>query len=342
VPDQTPQMPIVDVHAHVVSPEMLDGITQSGSSSRPRLAHDEQGTYLLQGEERRFGPHPKALDDMELRLADMDRQGVDVQLLAAPPMLFGYGESPEVGLGVSRAINTALVGAARTLPQRFQVLADLPMGDPALAAAEVVRLAAEPLVRGVQLGTHVGTQHLDEPAFEPVWSALEAANLAVLLHPYAMNSLGWPRRYHLGNLIGNPVESTVAIAALIFGGVIRRHEKLRFVVVHGGGAVPYLIGRWDHGWECRPEARLHIDEPPSKYLTRFYIDTVTHDRLSLEFLGRRVGWDRIVIGTDHPFDMAEDDPVRVVRDLALPQADEVKVLAGNAAALLRPVEGRAG
>jgi aminocarboxymuconate-semialdehyde decarboxylase len=333
-------MLVTDVHAHAVSAEMAEAIGDAGASARPTLVEAQEGTFIQLGEQVRFGPHPRALIDMEARLSDMDRQGVDVQALAVPPMLFGYKEPPEIGLAVTRAINSGLLGIARGRPDRFQVLADLPLGDPAAAAAEVKLLAQEPLVRGVQIGTHVGTQHLDDPAFEPVWAALEESNLAVLLHPYAMNALGWPRRYHLGNLIGNPVESTVAVAALIFGGVLERHPKLRFVVVHGGGAAPYLIGRWDHGWECRPEARQHIAEPPSKYLGRFFIDMVTHDRLSLEMLGRRVGWDRVVLGTDHPFDMAEHDPVGRVRALGLSEVDEAKVLSHNAEALLRPLPNK--
>jgi aminocarboxymuconate-semialdehyde decarboxylase len=330
-------MPVTDVHAHAVSAEMAEAIADAGASVRPALIEDQEGTYLQLGEKMRFGPHPRGLVDMEVRLSDMDRQGVDVQALAVPPMLFGYKEPPEIGLAVTRAINSALLKIARVRPDRFQVLADLPLGDPAAAAVEVNLLASEPLVRGVQIGTHVGTQHLDDPAFEPVWAALEESNLAVLVHPYAMNALGWPPRYHLGNLIGNPVESTVAIATLIFGGVLSRHPGLRFAFVHGGGAAPYLIGRWDHGWECRPEARQHIDEPPSKYLCRLFIDIVTHDRLSLEMLGRRVGWDRVVLGTDHPFDMAEHDPVGRVRALGLAEADEARVLYRNAEALLRPL-----
>jgi aminocarboxymuconate-semialdehyde decarboxylase len=332
-------MSVIDVHAHFISQQMVEAVAATSTTARPVFVEDEHGRVLQIGAKKRIGPMPEAVGNAALRIDDMDRQGVDVQLLAVPPMLFGYEQEPEVSIEISRAVNLALIDTASRCPDRFQVLGNLPMQDPAASVEEARLLATEPLVRGVQVGSHVEDRNLDEPMFEPVWQALEELDLAVLIHPYAMAGVGGLRRYYLGNLVGNPAESTVAIAALIFGGVLERHPRLRFVFVHGGGFAPYQIGRWDHGWKWRPEAREHIDRPPSEYLGRLYFDSLTLDPLSLELLGRRVGWDHVVLGTDHPFDMSEPDPIGALRALGLPTADEERVLSLNAEVLLRPMAG---
>jgi aminocarboxymuconate-semialdehyde decarboxylase len=330
-------MPVIDVHAHFVSQDMVEAVAATRTASPPLFIHDEHGRSLQVGAKRRIGPMPEAVSNAAVKIDDMDRQGVDVQLLAVPPMLFGYEQTLEASVEISRAVNLGLIETASHRPDRFQVLGNLPMQDAAASVEEARRLAAEPLVRGVQIGSHVEDRHLDELMFEPVWQALEDLDLAVLVHPYAMAGVGGLRRYYLGNLVGNPAESTVAVAALIFGGVLERHPGLRFVFVHGGGFAPYQIGRWDHGFEARAEAREHIDRHPSEYMNRLYFDSLTLDALSLELLGRRVGWDHVVLGTDHPLDMGETDPVGALRVLGLPAADEQAVLSLNAEVLLRPV-----
>lgn len=331
-------MPVTDIHAHIVPaglPERLQSVGMANSFTLKPV--DDEMLIFEYANGKRHGPIPNGLVDVEQRLRDMDAQGVDVQVLATAPMLFAYSEPPNIGVEVSRLTNDAILAVAEERPDRFQVFASLPMQDPSAAVTEINRCAAEDAVRGVQIGTNIAGQNFDEPSLDPVWAALEEHDMPALLHPWSplagADRLG---HYHLSNLIGNPLDTTVAIASLTFGGVLARHPRLRIGTVHGGGYWPYQTGRWDHGFEWRPEAKVNISVPPSTYYPQIYCDSLTHDRLSLRFLGERVGWDHVMVGTDYPFDMAERDPVGEVRAMKLDGLTERGILEENVAAFLRP------
>jgi aminocarboxymuconate-semialdehyde decarboxylase len=274
----------------------------------------------------------------------MDRQGVDLQVIAIPPPNFHYHVPAPVGSDFARIQNDHLIALSASQPDRLHVFATLPLQDVGTALAELDRIAVEPRVRGVQIGTNIDGVDLDDSRWETIWEALEERGLAVWLHPDQRSIAGSDRlaRYYLQNLIGNPLESTIAMARLIFGGVVERHSRLRFGFVHGGGFSPYQIGRWDHGWGCRSEPRQVIGAtPPGEYLRRFYFDSLTHDPLSLDLLGRRVGWDHVVLGSDYPFDMASADPVGAVDQLSLAAGERKALLEDNAHRFLRPLpEGK--
>jgi aminocarboxymuconate-semialdehyde decarboxylase len=276
--------------------------------------------------------------DVDLRLADMKSRRVERQVLAVPPPQFHYHVDAQVGIDFARIQNDSTLDLSDQYPQQFHVFATLPLQAPQASIRELYRVASHPRVRGVEIGTNVNGVNLDAAEFEPLWSALEELDLPVWIHPDQRSIAGSERlqSYYLVNLIGNPLESTIALACLIFGGVLERHPKLRFGFVHGGGFAPYQTGRWDHGWECREEPRVHLPNPPTSYLQRLFFDSLTHDRASLEFLGRRVGWQQVVLGSDYPFDMASDDPVGAVEELGLDGDDEAGILGGNAERLLRP------
>lgn len=332
-------MAVVDIHAHILSEELLDAMAAAGMRKAPRLEpHDDDTVVLAFAGGGRFGPIPIDLIDVDRRLRDMDVQGVDIQVVAAVPMLFAHDEPPAVGAAITQLTNDSLLALAAAHPERLQVLASLPMQDAQAAIAEVERVAAHDTVRGVQIAPHVAGANLDDPTLFDLWAALEQRHLPVLVHPCPPVIAGERlTRYHLSNLIGNPMDSTVAIASLIFGGVLEACPDLRFGFVHGGGYSPYQIGRWDHGWKHRPEARVHIDAPPSTYYRRMYFDTLTHDTDALRFLGTSVGWDHVIVGTDYPFDMSDRDPVRSVTSVGLTASQERLVLEDNAAAFLRPM-----
>jgi aminocarboxymuconate-semialdehyde decarboxylase len=334
-------MPTYDVHAHVIVREALDEMRASHPDSAPTL-HEADGAFWLTypGRRARLGPIPAGMFDVQLRLADMDRQRVDVQLLSVAPPNYHYHVAADVGNAFAQIQNDAMVRMAEKQPDRFAVFATLPLQDPDMALAEVARMAAHGRIRGVQIGTNVNKRNLDDAALEPVWAALADADLPVWVHPDQRGIAGEERlsQYYLANLIGNPLESTIAMGSLIFGGVLERHPALRFGFVHGGGFTPYQIGRWDHGWGCRPEPKTVVaDVPPSQYFGRFFFDSLTHDALSLELLGRRVGWDHVVVGSDYPFDMGPADPVGGVEQVDLTAEQRRAVLEGNAERFLRPV-----
>lgn len=334
-------MATIDVHAHLMVLQALYEMRAAHPDIAPEVDVRDEGVYLRFPGRMPLGPRPI---DLEGRLADMDRQRVDIQTASIPPPQYHYHVEAAAGVDFARIQNDGLISVSDTYPDRLHVLATLPLQDIEASIAELRRVSEHPRVRGVQIGTNVNGTNLDDHRFEPLWSALASEDLPILIHPDQRDSAGKDRlqKYFLVNFIGNPVESTIAIASLVFGGVLARHPELRFGFVHGGGFAPYQTGRWDHGWTCRPEAKEAIAEPPTTYFNRLFFDSLTHDALSLEMLGRRVGWRQVFVGSDYPADMASDDPVGAVQDLGLSAEDETAVLAGNAERFLRPVDSSAG
>jgi aminocarboxymuconate-semialdehyde decarboxylase len=281
---------------------------------------------------------PTGLFEADRRIADMDRQGIDTQVVSLLTSQFAYHLDGDIGAAFARIHNDAFVELAEQHPQRLAVFAHLPLQDAAASVAEIERIKRIPAIRGVNIGTNVRGTNLDDPSLEPVWSALEAADLPVWVHPdhRALSKLDRIQKYYLQNNIGNPLDTTIAIAIVIHGGILERHPKLRFGFSHGGGFAAYQIKRWDAGWERHAAAREHIPNPPSTYFERLFFDTIVHDT-SLRMLTTLVGWDQIVVGSDYPMSMGTDDPLAVVRDLSLPKSDERKVLGENAERFMRKV-----
>jgi aminocarboxymuconate-semialdehyde decarboxylase len=307
-------MAVVDVHTHVIPRVFLDevasdilfGITLDGEE----LVHPD-------GERYPVGPE---FYDRTARIAEMDRLGIDVAVLSVSPTLFFYSERAEEAIGVARRLNDALGSWAREDPERFAAMATLPMQAPDEAAAELERAVTREGLVGASIGTSVSAgRSIDAPELEPVFTAASKLRVPLLLHP---NDPPIPALddFHLRNTIGNPLDTTIAAMRLIFSGTLDRFPDLRIVLVHAGGFLPYQFGRADRAFAVRPEARTHISEPPSSYLERFWIDSVTHSTAGLEYLARLIGPSRLVLGSDFPFDMQDPDPVDQVRRAGLDSA----------------------
>jgi aminocarboxymuconate-semialdehyde decarboxylase len=328
----------IDVHAHIVRLEALAEMYRV----HPDLAHElvelEEGHHLRYPNGT-LAPIPTKMFDIDERLAAMDRQRVDIQILAIQPRQYHYNVPPQAGADMARIQNDANIDLSDLYPDRFHVFLTLPLQDLDAALRELARVGSHPRVRGIQIGTNINGQNLDGPHLAPLWEALVNERLPVWIHPSptGMTALERLGSYGLVNLIGNPLESTIAIASLIFGGVLEQYPSLLFGFVHGGGFAPYQTGRWDHGWENRANARAVIARPPTDYFKRMFFDSLTHDRESLRLLGERVGWQQVVIGTDYPFIMGEADPVGAIEELGLPAEAAAAVLGENAARFLRPV-----
>ena len=331
-------MPTVDVHAHAIVPQALIEMHAAHPDHGPVLVEDGGRSYLSYAGRERLGPLPKAIFDPGIRLADMDTQRVDVQVIAIPPPNFHYHLPAKVGVDFARIQNDGLLALSDIQPARFHVFATLPLQDIAASIREIDRIADFPRMRGVQIGSNVDGIDLDDERFERVWDELETRSLPVWIHPDQRSIAGAERlkSYYLQNFVGLPLESTIAAAKLIFGGVVERHPGLRFGFVHGGGFAPYQVGRLDHGWSVRPEPKqITPDTSPGVYFQRFFFDSLTHDPISLELLGRRVGWGHVLLGSDYPFDMAATDPVGAVDRIGLDPGDRRKVLEENARGFLR-------
>lgn len=330
-------MAVVDIHSHIAPRRGLMRIGHELSARAPRVETTDTGYVLVVPGGRKLGPFPAGLLDPDIRLDDMDRQGVDIQALSIPPTLFAYDLPSEEGSRWAQILNDAMIELAREHPDRFRVLVTLPLQDPLAAIQELERVLVEEPVGGIEIGTHVGGVDLDDERFEPIWRLAAGAKLGILLHPDQGDALGKTRlnRYYLVNLVGNPVETTLAVASLVFGGVLERHPELKIGCVHGGGYAPYQVGRWDHGWSCRPETSARLSSRPSESFSRIFFDSLTHDALSLTLLGDLVGWSQVMVGSDYPFDMGVSNPLDSVKELELDAADERMILGGTASRFLR-------
>lgn len=326
--------PSVDIHAHFFPEGYLKLIAEEGGRFGARLLPSDPRGPVIEVGPRRTAPLRAAFTDLDLRRKEMDRQGVRVHALSLTiPMV--YWADGDLGLRLARVVNDALAQAHTAFPERFVGLATLPMQEPKLALGELDRVARLPGIRGVYLGTNIRGRELSDPDFFPLYERMEALRLPLCLHPIDVIGAQRLGPYYLGNLLGNPFDSAVAAAHLIFGGVLDRFKRLQVCLPHAGGAFPYLVGRLSRGWKVRSECQ-HGKRPPSAYLRRFTYDTVSHSAEALRYLIGLVGADRVMLGSDYCFDMGYERPVEVITRLrGLRRSDQAKILGGNAVRLLR-------
>jgi aminocarboxymuconate-semialdehyde decarboxylase len=336
----------IDVHAHHVDPDAVAEMGRLAPGRAPTLRSLGEGRWTMDlppGFFRAFPDGtsraiPTGLIDLGARLTDMDRQGLQTHVLEGYTYLNFYHLPGELAAAFYEIHNDAVIATARLAPGRFVAMPGLPLQDPERATAEVHRLAGIPEVAGLGIGSNAGGMDLDDERYEPMWAAIDAARLPVLVHPPG-SVAGSDRMgaYHLVNLIGNPVDSTVAAGRIILSGLLDRYPNLRFCFVHGGGFVPYQLGRWDHGWRVRDDVKARTPRPPSEYLRgRIFFDSLTHDPQALAFLGARVGWDHVLLGTDYPWDMSDVDPIASLLAAGLDRAQMQLVAVDNIRAWLRP------
>ena len=325
-------MTVIDTHSHWFPPEWVDLIEKEGAANGAKIGRNARGqlTFQIPGMSYVF---KKEYTDLEIRFKAMDEAGIDMHVLSLTSPTV-YWAPPEFGLKLSRLWNDKCSEVVTKHPKRLIGLGSLPMQAPELAVPELERASKLPGLRGIYMATSINGTNLDEKKFFPVYATCEALKWPIFLHP--LNTVGAERmgKYHLRNLLGNPYDTGIAAASLIFGGVLDAFPKLEVVLVHAGGAFPSLVGRMDHGAEVRPESKL--PQPPSKYVRRFYYDTITHNDQILMNLIRQMGADRILLGSDHPADMGSTRPADIVNRLTeLSASERDLILAGNAERLLK-------
>ncbi len=324
----------IDTHAHYYPQSFLDLIAQEGKrfNADYRMANDG---FYISSPVGSLGPLPMKFVDLKQRLADMDAQGVSMQAMSLTTPMVNWADA-DFSLKLSRTWNDAASEAHKSYPDRLVALMILPMLYPDHAIDELNRAAKLPGLRGVYMGTNIDNRDLDDPLFEPILAKIEQANLPVFLHP--LQTVGGDRLkpFYLSNLLGNPFDAAIAACHLIFGGVLDRHPKLQFCLPHGGGALPVLIGRIDHGAQVRAEIKaLHLPQPPSAYMQRFTYDSIVHSKSVMELLLREVGVERILLGSDYCFDMGYERPVQFLEQISLSGAQRNMILGGNAARILK-------
>ena len=301
-------MTVIDVHTHFIPPFMLEEGAREGGvfgvrAEDGRLAHPEGFQYPVDPESH----------DAELKLTRMDEAGIDIAVLSLIPPLFFYDQPAADAVEFARRVNDALASMVNG-HDRLLAFAHLPLQAPEEAALEFDRAVTELGFRGAHVGTDAGTgRPLDAPELDPVYTAAERHRLPLVLHPSYVGLKPGLEDFYFTNSIGNPLETMIAAARLIHGGTLDRFTSLPIVLVHAGGFLPYQIGRLDHAYSVRPEPKVSLDRPPSEYLDRFHMDTITHAEAQLDFLASLIGRERLVLGTDIPFDMGDPLPLERIR-----------------------------
>jgi aminocarboxymuconate-semialdehyde decarboxylase len=325
----------VDIHAHVFTPEchaLVEGLMSPEMEPFSYFGGDETNAYQVGHVKEIF---PKATDPA-VRLADMDEMGIDVQAISVAPPGYFYWADPELARELSRMQNENLAKIVADHPDRFVGLATVPLQDVRSAVEELERTVKEHNFRGVEINTNVMGLDLDDPRFRPFFAKAEELDVVVLLHPNGFTGGERLRKYYLTNVVGNPLDTTLALTRIIHGGVLEDHPDLKLVAVHGGGYLPFYSSRMDHSYDLRPEGRHHISRPPSSYLKQVYVDCLVFDSVHLEFLIQQMGADHVVVGTDYPFDMGHYDPLGQIDGVtSLSEDDRVAIRGGTAARLLK-------
>ncbi len=309
---------IVDVHCHYVSPRVVDAVRENEGRYGVGVEDGADGRARL-----RIGDHPAArpealldaLQELDRRQAVMASQMVEHQVVSTSLTFTGYPLPPDQGIAWARLLNdTTAADLQAAPPGRFTACATVPLQDGRAAASELQRACGALGYHGVVIGTNVAGRNLDDAGIEPFWAAAQEGDVPVIIHPAFVVPSPRLSSYFLTNLLGNPYDTAIAAASLVFGGVCDRFPDLKLMLVHGGGHFPYQIGRLTQGWSRREEPRVRLRTPPLDYLKWFYYDTVLYHPPALRYLAEAVGADRLMLGTDYPYDMCPRDPRQIVAD----------------------------
>ena len=326
----------IDFHAHL-TPQCFWLATEDGGDWHGiKREQDARGRQIVVSGTSRGQLPPKASWTPEQRLADMESLGVDIHVVSPFSGFYNYELDSSLAVASSRETNDEISQMMISWPDRFHGLATLPMQDVPAAVAELERVMVELEFKGAVIDDKVNGKLLDEPEFMPFWKAAEQLG-AFILFPQGGETIVDRRikRYHLPNSVGNLADRTLTFASLVMGGVMDACPNLRICLSHGGGYACYGAGRMDRGWDRIPQADRLAAHPPSQYLNRFYYDCIVYTEQSLRFLIDSVGIERVVFGTDWPYDMAQDWPVSwILASESLSQEEKDAILWKNLENLL--------
>ena len=329
-----PKSTTIDMHAHVAVPRAAE---IAGSHVDPKTVPldyfstpETKALMAKQGADIAQGIRPT-----DVRFKTMDDMGVDMQLISPGPPQIYYTVPLDIAVKATRALNDGIAEYVGKHPDRLVALGGVPMIDGNEAAKELGRCMKELKFKGVEILTNVAGKELSDPAFAPFWKKAEELDALVMIHPNGFTHADRLTRFYFNNVIGNPFETTIALHYLIFDGVFERHPNLRVFAVHGGGYLGGYSGRIDHAWGARSDAHSSLPKPPTHYLKKnVYFDTVVFTPIQLEALVKTFGADRVVLGTDYPFDMADFDPIEHVVSTGFDASTSAAIAGGNAKRIL--------
>jgi aminocarboxymuconate-semialdehyde decarboxylase len=324
----------IDTHTHVLTQETAALLSKAVPKVPVTITPIDQESATLDVGGTAYRPFPTGGFDIARRLRDMDAAGVDVQVLSATPQTYHYNQDALLTAATAAIQNDQIAKHIAAHPDRFMGIATLPMQAPERAADELKRAMTKLGLRGSMFGSHVLGKNLDDPSFEPLWATAEELGALMFIHPVNVAGADRLKSYYLQNLIGNPLDTTIAAACLVFGGVLDRHPKLKICLAHGGGFTPYQAARWEHGWAVRPEPKKNVAQQPKNIIGRFFYDTILHSDQTLEFMIKQASADHVLLGSDYPYDMGMMDCVQHVRSLSISDADKASILGSRAETLL--------
>ena len=324
----------VDIHCHIQVPEADKMLQQLSPEDTGRRMVDTNPITATINSELQDKILPQ-LTDPEVRLRDMNAQGIDMQAISTSPFHYNYGYDAEFARDTSHVVNNRIAEIVAQNPDRFVGLGTAPLQNPEMAVKELDRCIDELGFKGVEISTNVNGKDLTRAGLEKFFARCEEKNVMIFIHPIGTSFVERMDDHYFRNTIGHPLESALAVGHLVFDGYLEKFPGLKICVAHGGGYIPGYSGRFDHPFHLRDDCRQVISKPPSEYLKKLYFDSVVFTEHQLRYLIETWGPEHIVMGTDYPYDMAEPDPVGHVNSVkGLSEDDKALVMGKNAAYLL--------
>ncbi len=333
-----PSSPTIDVHAHVSVPAAADLVGPHLQGSSAPLAFFSNPATNKVNQQQEIDRHSRLSgqdDGLAERLRDLDAMGIDRQVVMPPPPQCYYTVPVEIGVKAARMVNDGVAEYIAGASDRFVGVGTVPLQDGAEAAAELERATRQLGFKGAEVLTNVGGRELSDPALAPFWAKAEQLGALIVIHPNGFTDARRLSRFYFNNVIGNPLETALALHYLIFDGVLERHPNLKILAAHGGGYLGAYCGRMDHAWGARPDCRAGLPKPPTHYLKKIFVDTIVFTPHQLEELIKVFGADHLIMGTDYPYDMGEYDPIGHVRSVDhFSEATVAAIAGGNAKRVL--------
>lgn len=320
----------IDIHTHIIPEHMPPWAKKFGYGGFISLEHHKPCCARMMIGDKFFREIESNCWDPGVRIQECSHHGVHVQVLSTIPVMFSYWAKADDALEVSKFLNDHIANIVHRHPTKFVGLGTIPLQDPEVAIAELQR-CKEIGMTGVQIGSHVNDWNLNAPELFPFFEACANLDMCIFVHPWEMMGSDKMQRYWLPWLVGMPAETSLAICSMIFGGIFERLPNLRVAFAHGGGSFPSTIGRIQHGFDCRPDL-VAIDNPypPNKYIGKFYLDSLVHDPVMLQYLIQLFGADKIALGSDYPFPLGEHIPGSMIKQMALATDTKELLLSGTA------------
>ena len=320
----------VDFHTHII-PENFSELTKHFHGEKwPQLQRTCACGANIMVAGKVFREVTDQVWSPEKRIHDMDREGVDIQVLSPIPVTFSYWAPAEEAEEMARIQNDFIAETVQQYPERFIGFGTVPMQDASAAIREMDRCIHDLGLKGIEIGTNVNGNNLDDPSFLEFFEMAEKWQVPLFIHPW--ETLGKERitRHNLMYTVGMPSETALAGASLILGGVMDKYPNLKICFAHGGGSLPYIIHRLDQGWKVWPHLRL-IQQPPSYYAKKFYYDSLVNNPVNIKYLVENFGHEQVIMGSDYPFLLREIPPGKVIDDaLGVTQEQKQAMLGGNA------------